>query len=105
MRQFIDELFKSVENDIGKEGFADSLESMLKDKMRDLKTEEIIDPPKREKLKYEEIDNREAVLAAKHRETGLKKILDEILGGRDLGEFYRHLGENLFANDAIKSYL
>lgn len=73
--------------------------------MRDLKTEDVIEPPRRERQKYEEVDNREAVLAAKQRETGLKKVLDEILGGRDLGEFYRQLGENLFANDAIKTYL
>ena len=40
VRQFINELFKHVERDFSKSNFADSLEEMIKDKMRDLNTEE-----------------------------------------------------------------
>ena len=86
-----------------KGNFSTVFEKALKDKMRDLRASTAPEVPQR--AKYEEVDNREAVLAAKSRETGLKKLLDAALGGRDLGEFYRSIGENLFANDTIKSYI
>ena len=98
-RDFLNEIFLSLETVIRSKNPKSVMEDIEADNERleefRKKIPRKIRAP-RDRIKYVEKDNREAVLKHKERETALKKLFEDLFKEKDLGEIYEMVGQSAF---------